>query len=128
MKIRCFRHCCASFASVLLAFAMMTGTASAADTGVEGVISVSPARPGPQREGSADKAPVANTTFVVKQGDERVTSFTTDAAGHFQVKLPPGHYVVTRETASAIGRLDFEVEIAPGKMATVDWTGDSGMR
>ncbi len=106
----------------------MSGTVPAADTGIEGVINVSPARPGPQREGMPSKMPLANTAFVVKQGDEKVTSFTTDAAGHFRVTLPPGHYVVTRESGSAIGHWHFEVEVAPGKMASVDWTGDSGMR
>ena len=114
---------------MLLLFAMLgTRTASAGDTGIEGVISVSPARPGPQREGVSDKAPAANTAFVVKQGDEKVTSFKTDAAGHFHVSLPPGHYIVTRETEASIGRWRFEVEVVPGKMATVEWTGDSGMR
>ena len=127
MKYFSFRRWSMMLASVLFIFAM-TGTARAEETGIEGVISVSPARPGPQREGMSDKVPVANTAFVVKQGEEKVTSFTTDTAGHFRVALPPGHYVVTRENAGAIGRWRFEVEVAPGKMATVDWTGDSGMR
>lgn len=124
------RHLCrlsGIFASALLVFVMIE-TAPAADTGIEGVINVSPARPGPQREGTPSKAPVANTVFVVKQGDEKVTSFTTNAAGHFRVALPPGRYVVTRESGAAIGNWHFEVEVAPGKMASVDWTGDSGMR
>ncbi len=107
----------------------MAETAPASDNGIEGVISVSPARPGPQRMGEPDKVPVANTTFVVKQGEERVTSFTTDASGHFRVALPPGHYVVTREgPGAAIGHWQFEVDVASGKMASVNWTGDSGMR
>ena len=128
MKNRFLRRRCEIVASVLLVFTM-TGTAPAADTGIEGVINVSPSRPGPQREGMPSKAPVANTTFVVKQGEKTVTSFTTDAAGHFRVTLPPGHYIVTREDAGArIGRWSFEVDVASGKMATVDWTGDSGMR
>ncbi len=127
MKNRYYLRWSGLLATVLLAFAM-TATAPADDTGIEGVISVSPARPGPQQEGAPDKAPVANTTFIVKQGEERVTSFTTDAKGRFRVTLPPGHYIVTRETAAAIGHWSFEVEVATGKMATVDWTGDSGMR
>lgn len=107
----------------------MAESAPATDSGIEGVISVSPGRPGPQREGVSDKAPVANTTFVVKQGKERVTSFTTDSTGRFHVTLPPGHYVVCREgPRTAIGHWQFEVEVTAGKMASVDWTGDSGMR
>ncbi len=115
-------------ASFLLVF-VMAETTPAADTGIEGIISVSPARPGPQREGESDKAPVANTTFVVQQGEKTVASFTTDAAGHFHVTLPPGHYIITREnTGAAIGNWRFEVDVASGKMASVNWTGDSGMR
>ncbi len=107
----------------------MIGTAHAAETGIEGVITVSPARPGPQREGMPSKAPVADTTFVVKQEDKTIASFKTDATGHFRVALPPGHYIVSREGPNAaIGRWHFEIDVAAGKMATVDWTADSGMR
>jgi hypothetical protein len=107
----------------------MAETAPAADTGIEGVICVSPSRPGPQRADAPSKAPVANTAFIVQKGKEKVASFTTDSEGHFQVSLPPGHYIVSREDArAAIGRLRFEVEVVAGKMTRVDWTGDSGMR
>jgi hypothetical protein len=128
MKNRHLRRLCGILAGVLLAFAM-TATMSASDTGIEGVISVSPARPGPQRIGEPDKVPVGNIAFVVKQGEQKVASFTTDATGHFRVILPPGHYVVTREgPGTAIGHWHFEVDVASGKMASVNWTGDSGMR
>ena len=107
----------------------MTNAAPADDSGIEGVISVSPSRPGPQREGESNKAPVPNTAFVVKRGEEKVTSFTTDSTGHFHVTLPPGHYIISREgPGTGIGRWQFEVDVAAGKMASVDWTGDSGMR
>jgi hypothetical protein len=115
--------------AVLLLFVTMSQIVRATDSGIEGIISVSPARPGPTRVGEPDKVPVANTAFVVKQGDEKVTSFTTDAAGHFRLTLPPGHYIVTREEpGAAIGHWHFEVDVASGKMASVNWTGDSGMR
>lgn len=128
MKNRSLRRWCGFLAAVLLVFAM-TGTAPAADTGIEGVITVSPARPGPQREGMSSKAPVADTTFVVKQEEKTVATFKTDATGHFRVTLPPGHYIVSREgPRTAIGNWSFEADVAAGKMATVDWTGDSGMR
>ena len=106
----------------------MAETAPAAETGIEGVICVSPSRPGPQRADAPSKAPVANTGFVVQKGEEKVASFTTNSEGHFQVSLPPGHYVVSRENAGAIGRWRFEVDVMAGKMTRVDWIGDSGMR
>lgn len=104
-------------------------TAPAGDSGIEGVICVSPSRPGPQRADAPSKAPVANTAFVVQKGEAKVTSFTTDAEGHFKVTLPPDHYIVSRaDGGAAIGRWRFEVDVVAGKMARVDWTGDSGMR
>lgn len=128
MKNRSSRRWCRILAGALLVFAM-TGTAPAAGTGIEGVITVSPARPGPQREGMPSKAPVADTKFVVQQGEKTVASFATDATGHFRVILPPGHYIVSREdSGAAIGNWRFEIDVAAGKMATVDWTADSGMR
>ncbi len=128
MKNRCLRRWSGILASVLLIFSMPEIT-SAGDSGVEGVITVSPARPGPIRKGESNQAPVADTAFVVKKGDEKVAAFTTDATGHFRVMLPAGHYIVYREdTGVSIGHWQFEVDVSADKMASVQWTGDSGMR
>jgi hypothetical protein len=116
------------FVSLFLVLSM-TETVSADASGIEGVLSVSPSRPGPQRADAPSKAPVAKTAFVVMKGEEKVASFTTDAQGHFQVSLPAGHYLVRREDpGAAIGHWRFDVDVVAGKMTTVDWTGDSGMR
>ena len=115
-------------ASVAL-LVIMAGTSCAADSGIDGIIAVSPSRPGPMRPGDLAEAPVANTAFVVKKGEEKVSSFKTDAAGHFRVLLPPGQYVVAREEpGAAIGHWRFEVIVEAGKMAAVHWRADSGMR
>jgi hypothetical protein len=72
---------------------------------------------------------VLNAQFVVKAGDARVATFTTDGEGRFQVALPPGHYVIMREGASPrIGRWRFEADVVAGQMTKVNWTADSGMR
>jgi hypothetical protein len=98
-------------------------------TGIEGIISVSPSRPGPTRKDEPSTAPVRNIEFVVKRGDERVTSFTTDAEGRFKVSVPPGHYVVLREDPGArIGHWQFEADVVAGQVTKVNWIGDSGMR
>ena len=98
--------------------------------GIEGTITAGPVRGGPEREGDPSSAPLAQMAFVVKQGDTIVTSFETDAAGHFRVTLPPGHYTVARKDFSgAVGHYGpFEVDVSEGKMSSVSWRCDTGMR
>ncbi len=100
-----------------------------AGSGIEGVISVSPSKPGPIRLGAESKAPAGNVEFVVKKDAVRVASFTTDGEGKFRLSLPPGHYTIVREGPGArIGHWHFEVDVAGGQFTKVGWTGDSGMR
>jgi hypothetical protein len=122
-----------SIAATLIALACMTTLAETPppDTsGIEGTIVVSPSRPGPIRKDEEPSvAPVSNAQFVVKAGDAIVKTFTTDGGGHFQVALPPGHYVILREGPwSRVGRWRFEADVAAGQVTKVNWTADSGMR
>ena len=99
-------------------------------TALEGVISVGPTRGGPSRIGVPDAAPLANTGFVVKNGSDVVTSFTTDDQGRFRISLPAGHYTVSiKERKGKIGRYGpFEIDVAAGQVTKVQWNCDSGMR
>jgi hypothetical protein len=121
----------------LILFAVCAGFASAqpssspaTSTGLEGVIFISPAHPGPTREGAADAAPLTNTAFLVEKGNETVASFTTDAKGAFRISLPAGHYTVSANNrAPRIGHFGpFEVDLVEGQFTKVSWTCDSGMR
>jgi len=105
-------------------------TPSGGESGIEGTITISPARPGPVREGEAASIPLANATFVVENNQSEVASFTTDDKGHFRASLPPGHYKVSlKGRKSSIGRFGpFEVDVASGKMTNVRWECDSGIR
>ena len=104
-------------------------TIAAENGGIEGVISVSPRRPGPIRKDEPNVGPAPNVQFIVTRGDTRVTTFTTDAHGRFRIELPAGHYVVLREDpGAAIGHWRFEVDVVAGQMTKVSWTGNSGMR
>jgi hypothetical protein len=104
-------------------------TSTPAQSGIEGVIMVSPNRPGPIRKDQPSAGPAGNVEFVVKKAEVRVASFTTDAEGRFRVLLPPGTYTVLREDPGArIGHWRFEAEVKPGEVIKVQWTGDSGMR
>ncbi len=105
-------------------------TPSEGQSGIEGVIRISPANPGPVREDSAASVPLANATFVVENKSSEVASLTTDDNGRFHVLLPPGHYTVSlKGRKSSIGRFGpFEADVASGKMTNVHWECDSGIR
>jgi Prealbumin-like fold domain len=102
---------------------------SSAETGIEGVITISPTQPGPIRADTPGSQPLANTAFVVENENSEVASFTTDDKGRFRISLPPGHYKVSRGKKHGIGHFGpFEVDVVPGKMASVQWECDSGIR
>ena len=105
-------------------------TSSGGESGIEGVISISPARPGPVRVDEAGTVPLANAAFVIENNSREVASFTTDDKGHFRVALPPGHYKVSlKGRKSSIGRCGpFEVDVVASKMTKVQWECDSGIR
>ena len=121
---------------IILAFAIMTAflssaqTPSGGETGIEGVITVSPVKPGPIRADSPDSLPLVNTAFVVENEKSEVASFTTDEQGRFRTLLPPGHYKVSMKgRKGGIGRFGpFEVDVVAGKMTNVQWDCDSGIR
>lgn len=113
----------------LYSFAAMADSPTPNASGIEGVVSVSPSRPGAIRKDGPTKAPAGNLEFVVRADDVRVTSFTTDGEGRFRVALPPGHYTILREDPGArIGHWQFEADVTPGAITHVEWTGNGGMR
>ena len=74
--------------------------------------------------------PLANATFAVEKNSGEATSFVTDDQGLFRVSLPPGHYKISlKGRKSSIGRFGpFEADVSPGKMTSVQWECDSGIR
>ena len=119
------------FGFVVMSICTAAGqTSSGGESGIEGVISISPARPGPVRVDEAGSVPLANATFVIENDSREIASFTTDDKGHFRAAVPPGHYKVSlKGRKTSIGRFGpFEVEVAPGKMTNVQWECDSGVR
>ena len=105
-------------------------TPSGGESGIEGVISISPARPGPVRVDEAGSVALANATFVIENNSREIASFTTDDKGHFRAAVPPGHYKVSlKGRKTSIGRFGpFEADVVAGKMTNVQWECDSGMR
>ena len=122
--------------SIVLAFLIVSAlfspgqTSSGAETGIEGVITISPAQAGPVRDDGPGSKPLVNATFAVENEKGSVASFTTDGQGHFRTSVPPGHYKVSMQARkSSIGRFGpFEVDVVAGKMTSVQWECDSGIR
>jgi len=113
-----------------MAVSASTGqTPSAGESGIEGLITISPVNPGPTRVDAA-AMPLADATFAVEKTDGEVAKFTTDGQGRFRVSLPPGHYKISlKGRKSSIGRFGpFEVDVSDGKITTVQWECDSGIR
>lgn len=105
-------------------------TPSGGESGIEGIITISPARPGPIRADAPGSVPLANATFAVEKNNGEVTSFITDDQGRFRVSLPPGHYkIALKGRKTTIGRFGpFEADVSAGKITTVQWECDSGIR
>jgi hypothetical protein len=105
-------------------------TPSGGETGIEGVITISPTQAGPVRDDAPSSGPLANAVFVVENEKGQVASFTTDDQGRFRTSVPPGHYKVSlKGKKSGIGHFGpFEVDVTPGKMTKVRWDCDSGIR
>jgi len=101
------------------------------NTGITGVVMVTPIHPGPLRAGSESPsaAPLSNATFTVTSDHGAVTKFTTDTMGRFKVLLQPGHYIVLLgENRFPKPCGPFEVNVGAGKMTDVEWRCDSGVR
>lgn len=105
-------------------------TPSGTETGIEGVITISPTQPGPARVDAPASAALSNTAFVVEKENAAVASFTTDDHGRFRIQLPPGHYKISiKGRKTTIGHFGpFEADVVADKMTGVQWNCDSGIR
>jgi hypothetical protein len=111
---------------------LVTATLSASEpqTGIEGIVTISPVHGGPTRVGVPNLRALADTTFIAQKENGIAASFTTDDQGRFRVSLEPGHYTVSlKEKENGIGRYGpFEVDVVDGRMTRVEWHCDTGIR
>jgi hypothetical protein len=100
------------------------------DSGIEGVILLSPTPPRMARgEAAEPPAPLANAPFVViKEMGEAIAYFNTNAQGRFRIATPPGHYrVLQQDNKGRVRRCgSWDVEVAAGQITTVEWYCDVG--
>jgi len=119
------------FITVMFAIFVPTEMLAEPQTGIEGVITIAPAMPGPVRADAPASVPLANATWLVKNDKGAVAKeFTTDDQGRFQALLPPGRYTVSlKGKKTGVGRFGpFEVDVVAGQVTKVQWQCDSGIR
>jgi hypothetical protein len=102
------------------------------ESGIEGQALISPARPGPLRQGQSGSAPFKTSIVIWDTRDGReVARLETDSDGRFRVTLRPGTYRVgsAQQQGRFLPRASEEtVTVTPGKFAQVTIHFDSGMR
>jgi hypothetical protein len=130
LPMRLRRFSIAQAGLIMCAVFLQGQTRAGSETGIEGVITISPIKPGPVRADDPSSRPLVNTAFMVENQKGEVTSFTTDDQGRFRMPLAPGHYKVSlMGRTSSIGKYGpFEVDVVAGQMTKVQWQCDSGMR
>jgi hypothetical protein len=103
------------------------------DSGIEGIVVISPVRPGPIRVGEArSESPYQTTLAVYDANDNHEIARTESGAdGRFRIKLPPGLYVIgpPRDTQKRFPRAgEQSVTVKNNQFTHVKISFDSGMR
>jgi hypothetical protein len=104
---------------------------SAAESGVTGIVTVSPTRPGPQVAGEASWRPFADAEVQLRDAHGAIVGRTnTDSKGNFRILAPSGQYQVRIDTHGALfPRCQPEsAQVAEAQLAHVEISCDSGMR
>ena len=104
--------------------------ASSGSAGVQGIVTLSPACGGAQREGVACNAPYADVELrLVASDGSTVASTRTATNGHYLLTAPAGRYRVQVMTPAKITRCPSpEVLVVAKQTSVADIECDSGMR
>ena len=98
---------------------------------VSGRVTLSPARPGPQRVGEPSARPFSAATVVLRRADGKsIARVTADARGEFVFDVAPGRYRAEIDTKGAmLPRCDgADLQITDEKRVAIEIRCDSGMR
>jgi hypothetical protein len=97
--------------------------------GIEGKAVLGPSCPVARAEDPCPDRPYQATFEVLDRQGRRVTEFTTESDGTFQVSLPAGTYTISGVTTGAFPLPPtVEVAVQPGQYTQVSLTFDSGIR
>jgi hypothetical protein len=98
-------------------------------SGIEGLASLGPTCPGPQRQGQICERPYEATITVVDRQGRQVTQVRAAADGTFRVQLAPGAYTLRPESPGLLPRAsEQQVTVEPGKLTRVAIHYDTGIR
>lgn len=104
---------------------------------LEGKVTISPLRPGPQRDRDTDVPPpevfTSHKVIIFSASDKsRVKEVQADSRGAYRIELPPGKYLVDFEPHDiGMPRLKAplpDVTITAGETSTLNLDIDTGMR
>lgn len=100
------------------------------ESGIQGMVTISPTCGGPVRPGQDCTAPYQAAITVLNQAGQAVAQVTSGADGRFALALPPGAYTLRPEKpAKGIAQAaEVSVTVAAGEVAAVEITYDSGLR
>jgi len=118
-------------AAVALLLAFVSAPVNATESGVSGTVVLSPARPGPQRDGEPSSRPLSGAELFLRDAHGRIVArANADSKGYFRVFAPAGEYELHVDTLGALYPRckATRAEVTDGQFTNVDVVCDSGMR
>ncbi len=100
-----------------------------ASQGIDGTVLLGPLCPVVSIDDPCPDRPYEATIDVLDEGGHRVTTVTSDTAGHFRVGLEPGSYRLHPNAGEPLPRAsDQDVTVHAGAWAVVTVSYDTGIR
>jgi hypothetical protein len=100
-------------------------------SGIRGQVFIGPMCPVMQEGVPCPDQPYQAKLTILGREGRAVVKVTTDAEGNFEIKLPPGDYVLHAENLEG-GKLpfaqDMEFTVKPNEFTEIDFYFDSGIR
>jgi hypothetical protein len=107
-----------------------SGGEGSLESGIAIEARLEPGCPGPATtQPTCGPAPYAGELEIADQATgEAVATATTDGAGHAEVAVPPGTYVIRTSAPGLPSLAPVSAEVFPGRVTEVEVAVDSGLR